>query len=156
MSGTPIGSTDSSDAIAVRGLVHRYADAVVHRDEAQWKSTWADDAVWDIAGQRLEGPEAIVAFWNGAMDRFAAVVQTVLNGEAAFDAEAGTGTGRWYIQEHFQRIDGEVGMMLGYYDDTYVRTDEGWRFTGRELSVTYGGNPKLEGTFHKAWAEVAC
>ncbi len=152
MSGTPIGPTDSSDAIAVRELVHRYADAVVHRDEAQWKATWSDDAVWHIAGQELEGPEAIVAFWNEAMDRFAAVVQTVLNGEVALDAEAGTGSGRWYIQEHFQRAGGDVGILLAHYDDTYARTDGGWRFTGRQLAVHYGGPPDLSAPFQNAWA----
>ena len=59
----------SRDAIAE--LVHRYADAVVHRDEAQWAATWATDAVWELGkGRRVEGREAIVGLWNGAMDTF--------------------------------------------------------------------------------------
>ena len=70
--------------------------------------------------------------------------------------EAGTGTGRWYIQEQFQRIDGDVGIMVGHYDDTYVRTPDGWRFTGRNLTVHYGGKPDLSTSFNNAWAEPAC
>jgi hypothetical protein len=136
----------------IEDLVHRYADAVVHRDEAKWGSTWATDAVWELGkGRRVEGRDAIVGLWNSAMDGFAAVVQNVVNGTYELDEAAGTGSGRWYIIEHWQRADNSRGMLLAYYDDLYVRTDDGWSFASRELVIQYGGPPDLSAPFQNAW-----
>ena len=93
----------------IEDLVHRYADAVVHRDEERWAATWAEDAVWELGrGNRVEGREAIAALWNSAMDGFAAVVQNVVNGTYELDDEAGTGTGRWYVIEGPSTSSGRV------------------------------------------------
>ena len=132
----------------IEDLVHRYSDAVVHRDAPQWASTWAPDGVWDLGGGRLiEGREAIVEQWRESMARYPAVVQTVLNGAAELDEGAGSGSGRWYVQEVARRIDGEAAVMVAHYDDTYVRVDGNWRFASRKLSIHYRGPADLSGTF---------
>ena len=116
-------------------------------------ATWAPDAVWELGrGHRVEGREAIVGLWNSAMDGFAAVVQNVVNGTYELDEAAGSGTGRWYVIEHWQRADESRGMLLAYYDDRYVRTDDGWSFASRELVVQYAGPPDLSAPFQNAWA----
>ena len=136
----------------IADLVHRYADAVVHRDEAQWSATWAPDAVWELGqGRRVEGRDAIVGLWNGAMDTFTAVVQNALNGATDIDDSAGTGTGRWYVLEHWQRADDSRGILLAHYDDAYVRLDGNWLFASRELVVHYAGPPDLSAPFLNAW-----
>ncbi len=138
---------------AIEDLVHRYADAVVRRDAEQWSSTWAPDAVWELGkGRRVEGRDAILALWNSAMDGFRAVVQNVVNGTVDLDDAAGTGTGRWYIIEHWQRTDDSRGILLACYDDTYVGVDGNWMFASRELVVQYSGPPDLSGTFLNAWS----
>lgn len=137
----------------INDLVHTYADAVVHRNAAQWSSTWAQDAVWELGkGRRVEGRDSILAFWNSAMDGFAAVVQNVVNGTATLDLAAGTGSGRWYIIEHWQRADDSRGISLAYYDDTYVCVDDKWLFASRGLVVQYGGPPDLSAPFQNARA----
>ena len=136
----------SRDNIA--DLVHRYSDAVVHADRDQWAQTWAADAVWDLGkGRRVEGRDAILEAWISAMTRFDAVVQTVMNGTADLDETAGTGSGRWYIHEVMQRSSGDRTLMVGHYDDRYVRTDEGWRFAERSLKQHYAGPADLGGKF---------
>jgi SnoaL-like domain len=138
---------------AVTDLLHRYADAVVRRDPDQWSSTWATDAVWELGrGRRVEGRAAILELWNSAMDGFSAVVQNVVNNTADLDDVAGTGTGRCYIIEHWQRADDTRGILLAYYDDRYVRVDGDWLFAGRELTIQYSGPPDLSGTFNNAWS----
>ena len=137
---------------AIDDLVHTYADAVVRRDADQWASTWAPDAAWELGGgRRVEGREAILALWNSAMDGFKAVIQNVVNGTADIDDAAGTGTGRWYIHEHWCRADDSRGILLAHYDDTYTRVDGSWRFASRELVIQYRGAPDLSDPFLNAW-----
>ena len=132
----------------IEDLVHRYSDAVVHRDAHRWASTWAPDGVWDLGGgRRVEGREAIVERWHESMARYPVVVQTVLNGTVDLDTSAGTGSGRWYVQEMARRIDGEAVVMTAHYDDTYGRVDGGWRFASRRLSIHYRGAPDLSADF---------
>lgn len=141
----------------IADLVHRYADAVVHRDGDQWGATWAPDAVWNLGrGRRVEGRDAIVTLWHQAMGGFAAVVQMVANGavraEASDDQGRERASGRWYIFENFQRVDGTPGILLAYYDDTYVKVDGGWCFASRELRPQYQGAPGLTNPFLNAVA----
>jgi SnoaL-like domain len=138
---------------AIRDLVHTYADAVVRRDPDQWAATWAADAVWELGkDRRVEGRDEILALWNSAMDNFKAVVQNVVNSIATIDEAAGTGSGRCYILEHWNRADDSRGILLAYYDDTYVDVDGDWLFASRELVVQYSGPPDLSAPFLNAWA----
>ena len=132
----------------IEDLVHRYSDAVVHRNAQQWASTWAPDGVWDLGGgRRVEGHAAIIELWHESMARYPVVVQTVLNGACELDEYAGTGSGRWYVQEIARRVGDEALVMAAQYDDTYVRVDDGWKFASRRLSIHYRGPPDLSGTF---------
>jgi hypothetical protein len=138
---------------AIEDLVHLYADAVVRCDANQWGETWANDAVWELGkGRRVEGRADITDLWTSAMDGFKAVIQNVMNGMTKLDEDAGTGSGRWYIIEHWQRSDDSSGILLAYYDDTYVRVDDTWLFASRELVIQYGGPPDLSAPFQNAWA----
>jgi len=140
-------STD--DFVAIQRLVHRYADAVVHRDASQWGLCWAETARWDLGrGRLVEGREAIVALWLSAMKGMAAVVQTVQNGDAwRVDGVPGQAVGRWYISERFARADGSRGILLAHYDDEYVDGESGWQFASRMLQPHYMGGPDLAADF---------
>ena len=150
-----------ADHIAVQRLVHRYADAVVHRDAARWGRCWAEDAQWDLGrGRHVVGRPAIVELWQSAMAGMAAVVQNVLNGDAWIagdsagddpgEAAGSVGErahGRWYINERFRRANGVAGILLAHYDDDYVRSADGWLFMNRVLRVQYMGAPDLSADF---------
>jgi hypothetical protein len=146
-----------ADHIAVQRLVHRYADAVVHRNAAQWGRCWAEDAKWDLGrGRQVEGRPAIVELWKSAMAGMAAVVQNVVNGDAWLAADAGDRAhGRWYINERFRRANGVAGILLAHYEDDYVRSADGWLFTNRVLRVHYMGAPDLSAEFTNTEAALA-
>jgi ketosteroid isomerase-like protein len=139
----------ADDFVAVMTLVHRYADAVVNRDSAQWGACWAPDARWTLGpGRDVEGRDAIVELWRSAMGNFTAVVQTVANGTAWHQhGSADHAGGRWYISERFCRADGTRGILQAHYDDTYVRRDGEWLFASRALRVHYIGAPDLSAEF---------
>lgn len=145
---------ETDDYVAITRLIHRYADAVVHRRGDMWSSCWAEDAVWDLGrGRLVEGRQAITDLWYSAMKGMAAVVQTVQNGEAWFDPAEGVTTapnqalGRWYISERFRRSDGARGILLAHYEDRYVRRDGHWLLAGRVLQPHYMGAPDLSSEF---------
>ena len=141
--------TPLDDYVAIQRLVNRYADAVVRRDEVQWGDCWVDDATWDLGrGRSAAGKPAIVEMWLAAMATLKSVVHVVHNGDAwSDDIESGCATGRWFIAEHYQRVTGDVGIVLAHYDDSYVRTRAGWLFSNRVLRVQYQGPPDLSGEF---------
>ena len=75
-------------------LVHRYADAVVHRNGEQWSSTWAEDAVWDLEVEGSLKAGCNKELWYGAM-QVEATIQTVLNGGVE-SIRLAIPPGRWY------------------------------------------------------------
>ena len=136
------------DYVSIQRLINRYADAVIHRSGEQWGSCWADDAVWDLGrGRLVEGKDAILKMWYGAMTGFAAVVQTVHNGDAWQGVTANDATGRWAISERFRRADGQSGILLAHYDDAYRKVNGQWLFSRRFLQVHYGGPADLSADF---------
>jgi hypothetical protein len=138
----------ADDHLGIARCVHRYADAVVHRDAKAWGATWDEDAEWQLGpGREVQGRDAIVELWLKAVAGFAAICQYVMNGEAVGGDEPGTATGRYYIREWFQRANGEVGILIAHYDDAYVRIGDTWRFKSRKLVVHYQGPPDLSGEF---------
>ena len=135
-----------SDRDDISDLVYRYSDAVTRKDRTQWAATWAEDAWWDLGKGRLSrGRDTIVEFWQKAVDGLTIVVQLVHNGAVAIDGE--TASGRWYVSEHLERTTGATGLLLAWYDDTYVRVDGQWLFASRSLGSLYHGAPDFSGAF---------
>ena len=152
---------ETADFVALQRLVHRYADAVVHRDADQWGNCWADDAEWDLGGGRkVTGATAIVDLWKRAMGGMEAVVQTVDNGDAWYlDETRARAGGRWYITETYRRAatadtPARPGVLRAHYDDTYVSTATGWRFANRILVTHYTGPSDLSATFFNTAANM--
>jgi uncharacterized protein (TIGR02246 family) len=126
------------DELAVRQLVDTYCDGVNRRDVQTWASLWAEDAVWQLPGRRLEGKAAIVELWAATVAGYRWLVQLSPNG--IVEVTGDTATGRWYVDEHGALLDGSSRRLLGVYHDRYVRTSEGWRFTERRLEVLVAGD----------------
>ena len=116
-------------------LVDRYCDGVIRRDADTWASTWAPDGEWDLGRGPVSGRDAIVEAWTGAMTMFDWVVQTAPLRIYDVEPGAAAGTGRVTTSEQFRTADGTRGSVLGTYHDTYVRTDAGWRFGSRRLTI---------------------
>lgn len=135
--------TDRNDVL---DLVHRYSDAVTRKDRRAWSACWAEDATWDLGkGRFSRGKRDIVDLWQTSVDQLVVVVQLVHNGSVVVDDTQGTG--RWYISEHVQRANGVRGLLLAWYDDTYVRVDGDWLFASRSLAPLYHGPPDLTANF---------
>jgi hypothetical protein len=137
----------SNDREQLVDLVHLYSDAVTRYDATQWTNTWAVDATWDLGkGRAFAGRDEIVAYWHSAMAGLRLVVQMAHNGTVTMTG-ADTANGRWYVSEHLERSTGERGILLAWYDDTYVRIENQWKFSRRALTRLYGGAADLSAGF---------
>ncbi|MEL7190251.1 MAG: nuclear transport factor 2 family protein [Pseudomonadota bacterium] len=117
------------DRIAIRELNDLYGDGVVRNDPETWGSIWAEDATWHFMGQELEGREAIVGLWNGAMSNFEAVSFSC--SPAAIEVDGDTATARVQTQEILKGKDGSTRHIGGLYTDKLAKIDGEWRFTHR-------------------------
>ena len=131
----------------IRTLLARYADAVCRFDTDQWAATWAEDGVWEMDPMSQTGRDQIATTWHGMLTRLDGVIHSYLSGWADLDEEAGTGTGRWYVIEHFKRPDEDPMTMYGFYDDKYCLEYGEWKFARRSLNRIYYGPPDMSGTF---------
>ncbi len=135
----------SQDELAIRDLVARYIDAVNRYHAEDWAATWAEDATWDLMGTVVEGREAIVELWKGAMGGFEFALMMLNSGTLSVDGD--TASGRWYLTEHLKMGDGSSNMTLGVYDDEYSRATGSWLFSRRTYNVIYQGPPDLTGNY---------
>lgn len=125
-------SGPAEDVAAIRALHDRYADAVNRRDAQAWGALWAEDAVWDLMGTRVEGRAAIVGLWSQAMAGFAFV--GFFSQVGAVSVTADRAEGRVWTHEVLENADGER-RPLGRYDDQYVKRDGAWLFAERRFSL---------------------
>jgi ketosteroid isomerase-like protein len=134
------------DADAIRRLLHAYGDAVLARDGGAWGELWTEDGRWELGPDRVfDGRDAIVAHWLDAMRGYRRVVQLYLSSTATVDGD--DAEGRAYLVELNVTADGERVVLVGWYDDSYHRTPNGWRYASRSLQQLYRGAPDLSGTF---------
>lgn len=129
-----IGSTE--DLAAIRALIDSYSDAVFRRDAQDWGACWAEDARWSLMGTKVDGRDAIVAMWVQAMDGFSFVA--FFSQAGAIEIEGDRATGRVWTHEVLEDRDGKCTRPVGFYDDAYVRTPEGWRFASRSYTMLRG------------------
>jgi len=131
------------DEWAIRKLVDRYCDAVGRRDADDWIATWAPDASWELLGNKLEGHDAILGFLNGALGMLRFVMQISSNPVIEIDGDRARG--RWTIQEWSESEAMGRLLLVFFYDDEYVRGEDGWLFASRRMELLYQGPPDLSG-----------
>lgn len=135
-----------SDESQLRGLSLAYADAVRAVDADAWAATWSPEGRWILGpGRDVRGVEALVEMWSTSIAKYTRVVQLYLS--STFDIDGDAASGRCEFLELNEVGDGTRQVLVGRYDDTYVRTADGWRFASRHLTKYYAGPPDLTGLF---------
>ena len=131
-------SVATEDELAIRNLLARYGDAVCRRDASAWIATWAPDCTWDLGrGRVTRGREATLALWRASIAKYPWVAQLPASG--VVELIDGQVRGSWYVLELNRLPDGSGVMHLGHYRDSYVRTEDGWRFGTRKFHLVYRG-----------------
>lgn len=118
---------------------HRLTNANEHLAVAD---LFTDDAVWHqpVMGE-LHGLTAIRAYLGGKLA--GALTRHVITNIAIDVTDADSATGIAYFTHYHAEVGGPVPapstnpMSVGRYDDSFVRTAQGWRFAARRAEVTF-------------------
>ena len=128
---------ETADRVAIDALQRAYADGVNRRDWAAVRSLFRPDAtlsldLGDRPGRALAGPQAITDFIGPAMQRFTFFQFVILNSHVELwpGDDTNVATARITMCE-LRVADGARTDSFGLYEDTYVRTEDGWRFAAR-------------------------
>jgi len=123
-----------ADLEAIRALKVRYARYADDGYDAEGiASLFTEDGVWDGGALfgRCEGRDGLVAHFRGAPERIPWALHYVLCPEIDLAPDGRSATGTWYLWQpctRRRRSGDEQAFLAGTYADTYVKTDEGWRF----------------------------
>lgn len=123
------------DRLAIRELIDTYSDAVARRDADAWIATWADDATWDLMGHAVEGREAILQTWLGAMGTFDFVAFYAVPGAIKVDGDRAEV--RVYVSEVLAPNGGGLRRIEGAYEDQCCRINGAWRFASRAYKILH-------------------
>jgi len=133
--------TEVSDRIEIDDLLTRYATAVDTRDWVLFESCFTADAVIDYtASGGIKGSLPEVRRWlSEVMPVFAVTQHLVTNRSVVLNGDLATS--RAYFFNPLGLPDGRGGMTVyfdgGFYNDTLVRTENGWRIAQRVEESAY-------------------
>ena len=141
----------AQDWVDLHQLVTRYSRGLDSRDYDLVRSVWAPDAQISYDLSTVGVDKALLTYSSGeqmaedAEHIHAPLLATMhQNHNHYFEVDGDDATGRVYVDLFEVRIDADRPQTvhhLGWYDDRYVRTPEGWRVshTGyrRTFEITY-------------------
>jgi uncharacterized protein (TIGR02246 family) len=122
------------DLEEIRDLAHRYAHCVWQSDAAGAAELFAEDGDMDTGDRPpIRGRVAIRASYEEIFrnQEFRPMVHNHV-----IDLDGETATGTCYLDVH-ATLEGVDKVGLGYYQDRYVHTADGWKFRSRLLTLQY-------------------
>jgi ketosteroid isomerase-like protein len=129
----PERNQSPTEELAIRALVHRYADAASRRDPAGVAATFTADGEWvAVTMGQYRGHDAMMSFFTSMLKDWNVFLQGLLSGVVVLDAaDADRAKGRWFVDEIGQRCDGASVSAAGVYHDEYKRDAGAWRIIRR-------------------------
>lgn len=121
-----------ADVQAIRRLTHEYSRAVDTSQLDLLLTLFTDDAEWDTRafGMGVErGREALREFFSGLIRNTEQRCHMAMNHR--IDVDGDTASATVYLHAFVKMADGRVDESIGYYADSYVRTNQGWKIRRR-------------------------
>jgi SnoaL-like domain len=135
-----------SDRMEIVDVHIRHGRSLDTKDWSLIRTVFTEDAYGDFwVGGQHHGIEAIIHASRSTMENLDGTQHLLSNHEV--NVVGVTATARVdLLAGHVLRVDGADSSctVRGYYRDELVRTDEGWRISRRELTVTWiEGDPSI-------------
>ena len=120
---------------AIRDLPVRYCDCVWRDDIDGLADLFAEDgaftAIFEGRETVIKGRDKLHAFFLNAVDF---MPRPYIHNHVVDLIDAVTATGRCYLDLRSARNNMDW-LGAGYYEDDYVRTDDGWKFQSRRFTA---------------------
>jgi ketosteroid isomerase-like protein len=132
-------TNELADRLAIIELTSKYAHLVDTQQFDELLNLFAEDAVFDETNvgvdlRRLKGRDAIRAYFDNQMQALAGCFHLTANHIIDGITETGArGTCSVFCDALFKS--GESIHVDAWYDDTYTRTDDGWKFASRVVRL---------------------
>lgn len=137
-----------ADLRAIETVKYRYLRAVDTKDWVALADTLTEDVMASYGSQVNGKPlnytdrESLLAFLSSAMTPTMSTEHRVTHPIIEIDGD--TATGSWYLQDKVLIPDYDV-LIVGaaFYNDTYRRTEDGWRISSTGYDRTFEARGKL-------------
>jgi hypothetical protein len=126
------GAVEAEDERAITAVLLRYATAIDTRDWAMLRSCFAEDVEANYAGfGTFHGLRAITEFMRRAHAEMGATLHRLTN--ISVHREAGVVRSRCYVDALLMPgpAGGSHNRGIGWYEDSLVRTGQGWKIARR-------------------------
>lgn len=120
-----------SDIAEIEQLYARYNQGLDFRDQELLLSAFADDAVYTTGGGEAHEGKAAIAAWSAPLLEAGPTTITHNNTSIVITPTDGGARGRGYWILFNVEQQPPAPMMTGYYEDTFVKTANGWRIKTR-------------------------
>lgn len=137
-------SNEALDRALIADLMARYSWALTDRDWDRWVSLFTDDAHVDYstAGGPVGSPRDAAETFKGMMAMFDVSISSGSNVAVTFvDADTARVRSMYTMMLRIPGADGAAPNYMqasGWYDDTVVRSADGWRIAKRFEQLVYG------------------
>ncbi|MEH0420778.1 nuclear transport factor 2 family protein [Streptomyces sp. B21-083] len=146
---TPLNESDAVqellDKAAIAKLIHTVARAMDARDWDQLTTCFVPEAVGDFPNAVVDSRDAIVAGMKGLLEPLNATQHLVANINVSVEGDTATAHATFMAQHVRAAADGNGHYIMGGdYDDNFRRTDDGWKFTRRQIrGIWSDGDPSV-------------
>ncbi len=123
------------DRLAIRELMETFAVGAMHIDTDIWGSTWAEEGVWKLPSmdEPATGKSNVIATFKEKMAYVDLISMISFPADLVIDGDQAHG--RSYCRELiFPKGGGQI-IVVGYFNDKYVKRDGQWYFLSRFYEV---------------------
>lgn len=129
------------DQLQIGEVLIRYATGIDRRDWDLFRTCWTADVVADYGEVgRFTGVDALTDFMFASHDAMGPTHHRLSNFviDVGQDGDEDRASARSYVHAVLIATRGDSGSwidIVGHYDDTFVRTADGWRISHRTVHV---------------------
>ncbi len=126
--------TVADDLEAIRQLKARYFRTLDQKDWAGYRAVFTDDVVIDVSDDAPDGRFTGTDVYLAMLEPMLGPATTIhRGGQSEITVDGDDATGVWAMDDRIWFPDGPALVGSGWYEETYRRTDDGWRIASMRL-----------------------
>jgi len=123
------------DRLAIRELIETFSAGVMRIDAEYWGELWAPDGAWKLPSlpEDCVGKTNIKEMFREKLAYVDSISMIAFPADLVVDGD--TAEGKAYCRELIFTKEGAQKILIGCFDDQYVRLNGRWLFRRREYEI---------------------